>query len=182
MNGQALGLIETYGYIGAVEAADVCLKSANVRLIGVHLVKGGLVTVVVTGDVGAVRASMDASRIAAEKVARVISVHVIPRPAPDISKFFEYPANKIDEAKPEQLENENIDVKIEEASDDPEDSFGNSGFLTLDYIQKLNSMKVVELRTLARQLPGLKIERNRIKFANRKELLEALLDYHERKS
>ncbi|MGE5678333.1 MAG: BMC domain-containing protein, partial [Pseudomonadota bacterium] len=69
MKGQALGLIETYGYIGAVEAADVCLKSANVRLIGVHLVKGGLVTVTVTGDVGAVRASIDASRVAAEKIA-----------------------------------------------------------------------------------------------------------------
>ncbi|MGE5676706.1 MAG: hypothetical protein ACM3ZR_01495, partial [Pseudomonadota bacterium] len=118
----------------------------------------------------------------AEKIARVISVHVIPRPAADISKLFEYPAEKPDKVKPEQIINEKVDVKAEEASCNSEGSFDNDGFLTLGYIQSLNGMKVVELRALARQLPGLKIERNRIKFANRKELLEALLEYHERKS
>jgi microcompartment protein CcmL/EutN len=170
MNGQALGLIETFGYIGAVEAADVCLKAANVRLIGVQLVTGGLVMVAVTGDVGAVKAAADAAKPAVEKVGRIISVHVIPRPAPETSKLLEDIRVNIDTSvKPEKIE------QIEKEA-------GKDDFLTLDFIQKLNSMKVVELRTLARQSPGIRLERSRIKYANRKELLEALLEYHERKS
>lgn len=76
----ALGMIEVYGYLAAVEALDSALKAANVRREKVELVTGGLVAVLVTGDVGAVKAAMDASAAAAERVGKVISVHVIPRP------------------------------------------------------------------------------------------------------
>lgn len=80
----ALGTVETKGLVGAVEAADAMVKAANVKLIGKVHVGGGLVTVMVRGDVGAVKASTDAGAAAAEKVGELVSVHVIPRPHGDI--------------------------------------------------------------------------------------------------
>jgi ethanolamine utilization protein EutM len=80
----ALGMVETKGLIGSVEAADAMVKAANVKLIGKVHVGGGLVTVMVRGDVGAVKASTDAGAAAAEKVGELVSVHVIPRPHSDI--------------------------------------------------------------------------------------------------
>ncbi|MGZ9585205.1 BMC domain-containing protein [Paenibacillus marinisediminis] len=80
----ALGMIETKGLIGAVEAADAMVKAANVKLIGKVHVGGGLVTVMVRGDVGAVKAATDSGAAAAEKVGELLSVHVIPRPHADI--------------------------------------------------------------------------------------------------
>lgn len=82
--GDALGMVETKGLIGAVEAADAMVKAANVKLVGKVHVGGGLVTVMVRGDVGAVKASTDAGAAAAEKVGELVSVHVIPRPHSDI--------------------------------------------------------------------------------------------------
>ena len=79
MDTNALGMIETKGLIGAIEAADAMVKSANVQLIGKEQVGGGLVTVMVRGDVGAVKAATDAGAAAAEKVGELISVHVIAR-------------------------------------------------------------------------------------------------------
>ncbi|NOU56783.1 MULTISPECIES: BMC domain-containing protein [Bacillati] len=84
MMGDALGMVETKGLVGAVEAADAMVKAANVKLIGKVHVGGGLVTVMVRGDVGAVKASTDAGAAAAEKVGELVSVHVIPRPHSDI--------------------------------------------------------------------------------------------------
>ena len=77
---QALGMIETRGLIGSIEAADAMVKAANVTLIGKEHVVGGLVTVMVRGDVGAVKAATDAGAAAAGKVGEIVSVHVIPRP------------------------------------------------------------------------------------------------------
>ena len=76
----ALGMIETKGLVGAIEAADAMVKAANVQLVGKEQVGGGLVTVMVRGDVGAVKAAADAGAAAAERVGELISVHVIPRP------------------------------------------------------------------------------------------------------
>lgn len=80
----ALGMIETKGLVGAVEAADAMVKAADVRLVGKVQVGGGLVTVMVRGDVGAVKAATDAGAAAASNVGELISVHVIPRPHSDI--------------------------------------------------------------------------------------------------
>ena len=80
----ALGLIETRGLVGAIEAADAMIKAANVRLVGREQIGGGLVTVMVRGDVGAVKAATDAGAVAASKVGEVISVHVIPRPHEEV--------------------------------------------------------------------------------------------------
>ena len=80
----ALGMIETRGLVGAVEAADAMVKAANVELIGREQVGGGLVTVMVRGDVGAVKAATDAGAAAADRVGELVSVHVIPRPHNDV--------------------------------------------------------------------------------------------------
>ena len=86
---EALGLIETKGYVGAVEAADAMVKSANVTLIGYQKVGAGLVTVMVRGDVGAVKAAVDAGAAAAAKVGEeVVSKHVIPRPHADVEQLL----------------------------------------------------------------------------------------------
>jgi len=84
----ALGLVETKGLIGAIEAADAMVKAANVRLVGKVLVGGGLVTVMVRGDVGAVKAATDAGAAAAQRVGELISIHVIPRPHGDIEAIL----------------------------------------------------------------------------------------------
>ena len=81
---QALGMIETKGLVASVEAADAMVKAANVKLIGKVHVGGGLVTVMVRGDVGAVKAATDAGAAAASRVGDLISVHVIPRPHDDV--------------------------------------------------------------------------------------------------
>ena len=80
----ALGMIETKGLVSAVEAADAMVKAANVNLVGKTLVGGGLVTIMVRGDVGAVKAATDAGAAAAAKVGELISVHVIPRPHEEV--------------------------------------------------------------------------------------------------
>ncbi|MFC5527883.1 ethanolamine utilization microcompartment protein EutM [Cohnella yongneupensis] len=80
----ALGMVETKGLVGSIEAADAMVKAANVKLIGKVHVGGGLVTVMVRGDVGAVKAATDAGAAAASKIGELVSVHVIPRPHSDI--------------------------------------------------------------------------------------------------
>jgi ethanolamine utilization protein EutM len=84
MEKQALGMVETKGLVGAIEAADAMVKAANVQLIGKEKIGSGLVTVMVRGDVGAVKASVEAGAAAAKRVGEVVSVHVIPRPHEDV--------------------------------------------------------------------------------------------------
>jgi len=88
MQKEALGMVETKGLVGAIEAADAMVKSANVALVGYEKIGSGLVTVMVRGDVGAVKAATDAGSCAAEKVGEVVSVHVIPRPHSDVEKIL----------------------------------------------------------------------------------------------
>ena len=84
----ALGMIETKGLVAAIEAADAMVKAANVTLIGKEHIGGGLVTVMVRGDVGAVKAATDAGAAAAERVGELISIHVIPRPHSEIEAIL----------------------------------------------------------------------------------------------
>ncbi len=88
MGNEALGMIETKGLVGAIEAADAMVKSANVQLIGYEKIGSGLVTVMVRGDVGAVKAAADAGVTAAKNVGKVVSVHVIPRPHRDVENIL----------------------------------------------------------------------------------------------
>ncbi len=84
----ALGLVETKGLVGAIEAADAMVKSANVQLIGYEKIGSGLITVMVRGDVGAVKAAVDAGSAAASVVGEVKSSHVIPRPLSDVEAIL----------------------------------------------------------------------------------------------
>lgn len=88
MSGNALGMIETKGYVAALAAADAMVKAANVNIIGREQVGDGLVAVVISGDVGAVKAATDAGAEVAGQVGSLVSVHVIPRPHADVSKYF----------------------------------------------------------------------------------------------
>jgi ethanolamine utilization protein EutM len=88
MEKQALGMVETKGLVGAIEAADAMVKAANVTLLGKEKVGAGLVTVMVRGDVGAVKASVEAGGAAAQRVGELISVHVIPRPHDEVEAIL----------------------------------------------------------------------------------------------
>lgn len=84
MKNEALGMVETKGLVGSIEAADAMVKAVNVYLIGKETIGGGFVTVMVRGDVGAVKAATDAGAAAAQRVGELVSVHVIPRPHNDV--------------------------------------------------------------------------------------------------
>lgn len=102
MEKEALGMIETKGLVGAIEAADAMVKAANVRLVGKELIGSGLVTVMVRGDVGAVKASVDAGAAAAKRVGDLVSVHVIPRPHDDVEGIL--PKGNAEKAAPKKAE------------------------------------------------------------------------------
>lgn len=84
----ALGMVETRGLVASIEAADAMVKAANVQLIAKEAIGGGLVTVMVRGDVGAVKAAVDAAAAAVGRVGELVSVHVIPRPHPDVEAIL----------------------------------------------------------------------------------------------
>lgn len=147
MEEKALGLIETQGFIGAVEAGDVALKAADVSLIRYELSTGGLVTVELTGDVAAVQAAVEAGAAAASKVGQLIGKHVIPRPHEELKK--------ITSSQPR------------EEAPSPESSYP---LLPDD----LDSMTVAQLRKLARSLEGVGLSGRQISQARRRELLERI--------
>ena len=181
---QALGMIEVYGYLTAVEALDSALKAANVSRLGVEKVRGGLVTVLVEGDVGAVKAAMDASAAAAERVGTVISVHVIPRPADDVTRMLkggkepeeptppepEKPSEPEISSEPDTLsEPESEAVKAEEGEKAPQDVT----------VEEMQTMGVDALRRLARALEIKNMTRAEIRFAKKQELIQKITDFKE---
>ncbi|MBU7007110.1 BMC domain-containing protein [Phosphitispora fastidiosa] len=88
MEMKALGIVETKGLVGAIEAGDAMVKAANVRLIGKETIGGGYVSIMVRGDVGAVKAATDAGAAAASRVGELVAVHVIPRPHEDVDRIL----------------------------------------------------------------------------------------------
>ena len=85
---QALGMIETRGLVAAIEAADAMLKAANVQLVGTEKIGSGLVSVMVRGDVGAVKSAVESGTAAAQRLGEIIATHVIPRPHDDVEKIL----------------------------------------------------------------------------------------------
>ncbi|WP_432663242.1 BMC domain-containing protein [Wukongibacter baidiensis] len=119
MNGKALGLLETYGYIGAIEAADACLKAANVELIGLELVRGGLVTLKIGGNVSAVKASIDAGATAADRVGTVVSIDVIARMGEGLEKIVFNP--KKNEEIEQDVKKEIVEAKTDDRQEEKDD-------------------------------------------------------------
>jgi microcompartment protein CcmL/EutN len=141
----ALGLVETRGLVAAIEAADAMLKAARVRLLGIEQTVAALMTVQVTGETAAVQAAVDAGAKAAERVGELLSVHVIPHPSESVRAMQ---MGGIRETG----------VKPERTSTTPQ----------------LESLTVRELRSLARETPGLSIRGREIARATKKQLLVAL--------
>ena len=88
MNADALGMVETKGLVGAIEAADAMVKAANVTLVGYEKIGSGLVTVMVRGDVGAVKSAVESGSAAASRLGELVATHVIPRPHTDVEKIL----------------------------------------------------------------------------------------------
>lgn len=183
----ALGMIETRGLIGSIEAADAMLKAANVTLMNKTQVGGGLVTVMVRGDVGAVKAAVDAGAAAAERVGELISVHVIPRPAADVETILdslkpdppviESPVSQEEPAgsqtpedtavSEESLASEEPEETEEGAAEEEETVHFDLASLTDDDLRK---MTVSKLRAVARKLET-GMSRKEIRFAKKEELI-----------
>ncbi|MCH7674662.1 BMC domain-containing protein [candidate division KSB1 bacterium] len=149
MDEKALGLVETKGLVGAIEAADAMLKTAAVQLIGIENTIAALLTVKVVGETGAVKAAVDAGASAAEKVGELISVHVIPRPHDDTESI---------------IYNQSDDIN----------SGGSAANLT---IEKVKAMPVRQLRSLARDVAGFPIQGREISRANKEILVEKFQEY-----
>ncbi|HHX22710.1 MAG: BMC domain-containing protein [Tepidanaerobacteraceae bacterium] len=119
---KALGIIETYGLTSAIEAADTATKAANVELIGYELARGsGLATVKVLGDVGSVKAAMNAANASVSKIGKVVAVHVIPRPHDDIDMLMKWENSSAENCnKQKEEEKPNDDNKSEDSSHNDE--------------------------------------------------------------
>ena len=188
MKNKALGLIETYGYIGAIEAADTAVKAAYVELSAVEKVKGGLVTVQLLGDVGAVKAAVDAGVQKCKALGVYVSSHVIARPDSELYKIV--PKLNSEEAdKPKEIiafedENAKEDEKIEKTDkiekDEKADKLETSE-PEFKLPKHFYTMKVVLLRNYVRKLDNFPIPNKKIKFANKQQLIDGLIEYYKTK-
>lgn len=201
---QALGLIETLGLLPAIECADVMLKTVQVDLVERTFVGGGLVTIVVTGDVGAVKAAVEAGATAVEKIGHwsLVSQHIIPRPHHEIENMFVVRENPVEElpssVPPQEKKILNQDTATE--STEPDKATKESikpAQLMLKQLRKeevdafvqefgleksvdiLKSLSVVKLRNLAREYKELGIAGRAISKANRELLIRKLKGYYQ---
>lgn len=193
---KALGMIETRGLVASIEAADAMVKAANVTLTCKEHVGGGLVTVMVRGDVGAVKAAVDAGAAAAERVGELVSVHVIPRPAGDLEPILggsgpeeaepsprpPVPAPApapapVPEPEPEPVTSE--EVPVEETAE-PEEETGAADPDHLYTEEEMAGMTVAQLRTAARTIRIDNMTKKEIRFAKKDELVEAIRKFQEK--
>lgn len=198
MNTKALGLIEVYGYLAAVEALDSAVKAANVSLLRVEKVKGGLVTVLVQGDVGAVKAAMDASAAAAQRVGKVVSVHVIPRPSEDVTEMLrpagltpQPKAAPVVKAEPQAPAVQPVVADpvpvVEQPAPEPapkeeaaEEAPVVESIPSNLSREELSQMTVSKLRRVARSLKIGTMTNDQIKFAKKDVLVDAICEFQNR--
>ncbi|MBI4549225.1 MAG: BMC domain-containing protein [Ignavibacteriae bacterium] len=190
----ALGLIETRGLVGAIEAADAATKAADVQLIGKERADAGLMTIKLKGDVAAIRAAVDAGAAAAQRVGELVSAHVIPRPD-DETEILIYPPpwqTREKQPFPEQLPDTGKPKRGRPRKKDPMETPPMDIQETIEkepvtsppklmsddeqtYRQQLESMTVHELRRHARSVEGLSIYGRQISRANREQLIDELI-------
>ena len=199
MSTGALGMLETYGLIAAIEGLDASVKAANVTLCGFKYVTGGLVIFFVTGDVGATKAAIAAGEIAASKVGKVISSHVIPRPAESTTIIAsptekpagrrrgtgihkrDFPAKAPVKSEPlEKAEKESVPEiapeKVENVEPvivaEPVETKKESTGYAEEYLREL---KTTALRKIAREIPNIGLSKVEIRDAKKEPLVEAIL-------
>ncbi|MGA9365106.1 MAG: BMC domain-containing protein [Bacteroidota bacterium] len=183
----ALGLVETRGLVGAIEAADAMVKTANVRLIGKERVDAALITIKIVGETAAVRSAVDAGASAAKRVGELISSHVIPRPSDGIEDLIFTKASKSKEeieaemgmrsSPAEPVESEKIEgeAQIEGAVPPVEPPTMQLSENENEFLQQLQAMTVPQLRSYARQAQGLSIYGRQISRANKEQLIAELM-------
>ena len=190
MSTGALGMLETYGLIAAIEGLDAAVKAANVPLCGFKYVTGGLVTFFVTGDVGATKAAISAGQIAADRVGKVISAHVIPRPAESTTIIAspterpagrrrgtgihrrEFPAKAPVKSEPlEKAKKESVPENAPEKVEDVKKTVETTGYTE----EQLRAIKTTDLRKLARDIPNIGLTKIEIRDAKKEPLIEAIL-------
>ena len=180
MADRALGLIEVKGYLGAVVAADAALKAANVSLLNIETVKAGLNTVQLIGDVSAVRSAVDAAVELVQDKPYYLASHVISRLDNQTDLLFvpnSKTAKKEIASTAETIPSEKIEEKpqpVKETKAEPAEKLeGETRTYTREELEKL---KVVELRSLAYHQEGIRLSKKEIKFANKKLLVETLME------
>lgn len=174
----ALGLVETKGLIGAIEAADAMVKTAHVILLGKERTDPAMITVKIIGETAAVKSAVEAGATAAQRVGQLISKHVIPRPAEGMEMLIYAKTARSEEEVRELLTGESEAERLEEVEPKPEEPFTMPEDLTPEqqkYFGKLDGMTVHELRSYARSTEGLSIYGREISKANKKELIEELM-------
>lgn len=185
---KALGMIETYGCVTAVEALDSALKAANVSLLDMSRVKGGNVTVLIEGDVGAVQAAVSAAKASAEAVGQIAATHVIPRPAGDVGLMIGAAASdrslSFFHAEPEREEPEQEiqpetkpETKSETKSETKPDVIPDRSTIEIPEPEVLETCTVEELRKLARAIRPDNMTRKDIRFAKKQQLIDAIMRY-----
>lgn len=204
---QALGMIETRGLTGAVEALDAMLKSANVTFVSKEKVGSGLITIMVTGDIGAVKASVDAGAAAAERLSQLVGVHVMARPHDDLELILkeENKENQEEslkeelkiEKKDELLENKSLEATVVEEKKEGnealeekknkelskkylESSFEKEG---LEFIEKeIKKASFNNLKKLIKEYSDISIAKKDFAKINKDTLIEKLLTYYKGKN
>ena len=184
---KALGMIETRGLVASIEAADAMVKAANVTLTCKEHVGSGLVTVMVRGDVGAVKAAVDAGAAAAERVGELVSVHVIPRPHEELEGMLTTPAPVTPTPKPPKEPEKVQEPPVSEppapqpepqpepeAPAEEKAEEGESLQLADLTDEVLEAMPVVKLRSVARSVGLDTMTRKEIRFAKKEELVAAI--------
>jgi ethanolamine utilization protein EutM len=173
----ALGLVETKGLVGALEAADAMVKTANVILVGKERTDPAMITIKVVGDTAAVRSAVEAGASAAQRVGQLVSAHVIPRPHEELKDLLYARSTRSAEEVEELL---GMELEAEAVADETQEDelFAmpeGLGPEDQEYFEKLSAMTVHELRSHARKIEGLTIYGREISRANKSQLLEQLM-------
>ncbi len=166
----ALGMVETRGLVGSIEAADVMVKTANVRLLDAEYIRNGYVTIKCVGDVAAVKAAVEAAAAAAQRVGQLIATHVIPRPAAEVEPIMRRQAKGLGPASPTATGSGSFAEDRPAAPDLFQASADDN-----EYRAQLEAMTVHQLRTLAREVGGLGIYGREISKADKKQLISELM-------
>jgi len=183
MKDSALGIIETFGLVPAVEAADTALKTASVEITGLRYIGAGLVSVIMTGDISSVKASVEAGKRAAELLGRVISTTVIGRMAQGLETILFDGNNDPGQPEPGKAEEKTPESAAPmETAEKTGDKEKPDLPMEAELIKPaLEEMSVKSLRNLARSLEPINIPRKKIKFARKDELIRAIVDHYRQK-
>ncbi len=171
-----LGLIETYGFVGAVEALDTAAKVSDVRLLSCEFVRGGIVTIIITGDVASVKSAVEASSIAVEKLGVLRHTHVIARAYDDVWHMLQKKLTNKHSKEKEEIKEITQEIKTEAIKESEKSKEKEEILVYKPYKrEELENLKVTELRTIARGIKKISLTKKQIKFSKKEELIDAIL-------